>query len=123
VNARASSALLVTVALLGGCSVGFVKRPPRADEEQNPIDCTDSYAMPVLDTVLFASSVAVAILGLVRKSDCGALDCLAVPFGIAGGILFPLSAADGYDKVHGCKQVKDAVRSSPPEPPPRPPLP
>ena len=51
-----------------GCSALLITRAPDAVDEGRDLDCTDNYAAPVLDTVVWVTSVAVGAYELSAHS-------------------------------------------------------
>ena len=104
-----------------GCSFTWAEGPPAHPRSGQPLDCTDSYTLPVLDTVfavvggtvcLFAYSLGAALGGSPKPAFYGLLAVTVVaPAG---------SAIYGYNKVGDCRDVRQTSASSVPEYAPRP---
>jgi hypothetical protein len=109
---------LLFVALLveagPGCSLILTKGPE--PELHPPPECTTSVGAPVVDTVLAATSVALAIAGLAGASSscsstggfngCGIGKGTGEALGVAGaalGVLFAVSAGVGYGRTRACR--------------------
>jgi hypothetical protein len=103
-------ALCVLALCANACSFAYVYGPPSDTQNVKSFDCTDSYALPIVDTVLAAVGGAMSfmIYGLGR-----ALGGSPTPafYGVAlVTIGLPTaSAIYGYHKVGSCR---DAARSS-----------
>jgi hypothetical protein len=97
-----------------GCSLAFVDGPPPLQLRRPHFDCSSTYAMPALDT-------GIALLGftslLARSSS-------ALPTGdfgqdkgrlleLGSTFIFGISAVDGYQQVHACREAREDA-----EPPP-----
>jgi hypothetical protein len=100
-----SDLLLRGIALLSmassGCSLLLLKRAPLSLDEGQGQDCTDDYAAPVLDTVVWGAGMAVAAYEASRGSS--------VALAGGGGILWAASAGYGYTSVHRCNTLKEKV--------------
>jgi hypothetical protein len=97
-----------------GCSLILTKGPE--PEVHPPPECTTSVAAPVTDTILAATSVALAIAGLAAASsscpstgqfgNCGLGQGSGEIVGIGGaalGVLFGVSAGLGYARTSACR--------------------
>jgi hypothetical protein len=100
------------------CSFAWVEGPPANVRGRTTFECTDSYTLPVLDTVLAAvgGTLCMFILGLGKA--LGGSPTPAFYGLVALTVVAPAgSAVYGYNKVGDCR---DAVRSSAPEHAPMP---
>jgi hypothetical protein len=84
-----------------GCSALLLKGAPLSPDEQSGVDCTDDYAAPVLDTVVWGAGMAVAAYQASRGNS--------VALATGGGVLWAASAAYGYGSVHRCNALKEKV--------------
>ena len=124
-NRRRSGPLIGIVAACvlavssNGCSFTWAEGPPAHARSGTPIDCTDSYTLPVLDTVfaivggtmcLFIYSLGTALGGSPKPAFYG---LLGVTFVAPAG-----SAVYGYNKVGDCRDARQI--SAVPEYAPRP---
>ena len=123
----AAIALLVSTCLTAGsgCSLAFTRGPPERLEPHQPVKCTKSYALPVLDG-LFAASQVIRILYAVSLTDADyhgmALDRPTdIGLGVGLGVLSAISMAVGVSRVGHCNELLEAIeRAPPPRPRPRP---
>lgn len=104
------SALLVEAG--PGCSLILTKGPE--PELHPPPECTTSAAAPVVDTILAATAVALAVAGFASTSPscssndfgCGIGKGTGEALGVAGaalGVLFGVSAGVGYGRTSACR--------------------
>jgi hypothetical protein len=112
---------IAAVALcLGGCSFVLVSGPPPNPAREPSFDCTETIAVPVIDTipaVFFDGFTALALIGLASTynspgSHDGAViaGLAAIPAGLLG-IAYTVSAARGYSDVDACRDAKSAAAS------------
>jgi hypothetical protein len=122
------SLVALLVGATPGCSLVLTKGPE--PELHPPPECTTSVAAPVTDTLLAATSVALAIAGLAGSSSscsntggfngCGIGKGTGEILGIAGaalGVLFAVSAGVGYGRTSACRASLGPDYVPPPTPP------
>lgn len=91
---------------MAACSIG-VRYPP--GDPGGPLHaCTDSYARPVADAVAAIALGVATVVGFKTGygEDCGAIDCLVLPFGAAATLVVPFAAAHGFYTVHSCRKAR-----------------
>jgi len=113
IGRRAVPSAVIAVCLLAlcanGCSFAYVYGPPPETKGLKSFECTDSYTLPVVDSVLavVGGTVSFMIYGLGRALGGGptpvfygfALVTIGVP---------TASAIYGYNKVGGCREAARA---------------
>jgi hypothetical protein len=107
------------IGILTSCSWIGVSPPSDSPHAAGRPECTDSYALPVIDTVpavaldTFATA-ALAVIAIVlvanKPGDAGSLAAAlaaftGVPAGIVGGV-YTASAVHGYRSVAACNNAK-----------------
>jgi hypothetical protein len=98
------SAMMVAVLLHSGCSLLFVKGPPAEHAQMVTFECSDSKALPVLDTIwaglngLGAASAA----NDNQNPDQGQI----IAVGLAWLAVSGISAIYGFSKVSACSDAK-----------------
>jgi hypothetical protein len=102
--------LRIAVVLVAGCT-SFVHGPPQERTGVVPVDCTDHYLYPAIDSALAAAAIGATIYWVKRDTfaDCEALGCLVLPYGLVTAITLPLYAAHGYERVHACRETKARI--------------
>jgi hypothetical protein len=110
----------VVALCLGGCSFVFVNGPPPNPAREPSFDCTETIAVPVIDTVpavFFDAFTALVLISLASTynspgSHDGAVIAgfAAIPAGLLG-IAYTISAARGYGDVDACREAKTAAAS------------
>ena len=98
------SALVLLQFVGSGCSLLFVDGPPRQElwevpSVADPAQCTESYALPILDTVAVPASV---FSGLVSNDEIIFLS------GVGWALVHLASAWSGYANVNECNDFMDA---------------
>jgi len=107
-------AALVVVAMLSGCSFIGVRGP-----SSTKLDCTDDFALPVFDTVIFAAATAAAVSVFYASAtakpctgECimgdlasGYAQVVGIPTALLA-LLYGTSAASGYSRVAQCNSSK-----------------
>jgi hypothetical protein len=92
-----------------GCSYLFVNAPPDGAEDQDTqvaVDCTSSSAMPSLDVVLVAASLAnVALIAASDEWD-DSEKALFIPVHAGYGVLHSASAVYGFRATARCREVE-----------------
>jgi hypothetical protein len=97
-----------------GCSFAFVKGPPRGHEEMAGFTCTESRAIPILETIWTSLFVVGGISALADKGeDQGWFEptpeqVAAVSFGIS--VPLGASAFVGFRRVNDCRDAKRALQ-------------
>lgn len=97
-----------TLALcLSGCGFLLVRGPSATDDPARPLECTSSMAGPVVDGILAAPMLALAVAFAAGCSEDAFIDCrpLAIPPAIVG-VSFLLSALAGGSKIHRCRDAE-----------------
>lgn len=127
---RARRLLAAVLAAAGGCSFVGVRRPPPSPVPPGaPIECTQSRAAPVLDTV---GAVATPLIGLGTfglctyisamqswSSDPTRLSCGTVLWATAiSTAAYTGSAVYGYHYTGDCRRLVEQQRVSMPQPRP-----
>ena len=105
---------------LGGCSLFMSGAPPKQDWERRqpgqPVSCTQSPNLPILDTVVAGGSAALAGGLIVAGGDCGDVcGAQGAIFLMAGAaaLIWGLSAWGGFSDVDTCKEYEAATRPKP----------
>lgn len=106
---RGLALIALCAPLCPGCSLAFMSRPPSVVAAPNyPVECTTSYAAPVLDTVCASYFVlnAAALAGGAGNYDSNARGGgILLSGGLA--VLCAVSAGIGYSSASRCSEVKD----------------
>lgn len=94
-----------TALALAGCSVGMTPAPKTP---QQPVECSDSYGAPVVDTVftVLFGIPALAVMGAGLDSGESELTGYGALFLGLPALLYGLSAAYGYKTAEHCFKVK-----------------
>jgi hypothetical protein len=88
------------------CSALFV--------QTGPDQCTDSYAAPVVDTLLAATYLVAGATLLAQDGGSFSVDDRDFGgIGVATGVAFAGSAAHGYQAVGACRDRKASKRADP----------
>jgi hypothetical protein len=118
---RGVGALLVALASGSGGCVSFlgVSGPPADHRERPAFACTESYASPIIDTVLAAAgtTLTVGIAGVGQALGSVHYDRLAI-LAVGTVVLPTASAVYGYSKVGECRDAQSEAMRRPSLPPP-----
>jgi hypothetical protein len=96
--------LRLMLALGGGCSFIFVRRPPSMHEPGIPLTCTTSHTAPTIDTMLAVGTGAGASLSALNDpSQRGWTNAL---FGGAWVGALAASAIYGYVETNSCRAAQ-----------------
>jgi hypothetical protein len=95
---------------LSGCSFLLVKRPPATVQRPRQVECTTSYAPPVMDVLLGVTMGTTAALGVLgtQKSTPDA----KVPLFFLGFSPFIASSAFGFKGVSDCRETLQLAEAS-----------
>ena len=100
-------AVCVLAVSSNACSFAFVEGPPPNAEGLKTFDCTDSFAPPVLDTVLAVIDGALALFAYGLGRALGGSPTPVFWGFLAVGVGAPTaSAIYGYSKVGSCRDVR-----------------
>ena len=99
-----TAALLVALAL-AGCSI-WTWRPIRKDANGKAV-CVDSYALPVVDTVIAGGAIANGIYLINTDRGYNIRPQIGTVFVVVGGIT-ALVAGIGYYRVAKCRATPDS---------------
>ncbi len=111
--------MLGSVCVTGGsgCSILFAKGPPDRVEPHQPIRCTRSYALPIVDGVITALQVVRTLYAVsLKDSDYKNPDFpRAADIGIGAGLsaLFVVSTGIGVSRVGDCNELFEKVERRP----------
>jgi hypothetical protein len=118
VKVRAGALVLASAACAiggSGCSILFAKGPPQRVERGEPIRCTRSYALPVVDGLLMALQAARTIYAFTR-SDADYKDDPAnltrpvdIGIGIGFTTLHAVSMGVGVSRVGDCNELLEKI--------------
>ena len=105
-DAKISRMQWLALLALTGCSAVFVDGPA----PMKPT-CTESYAAPVVDTVIVALAVSVLVLVATSSSrgDDGDGEVARLALGVPSGVVgfsYSISALHGYKSVGACRARK-----------------
>jgi len=101
-----------------GCSLALTRGPPERLEPNEPVRCTKSYALPVLDG-LFAGLQVVRVLYAVSITDADYQGMMIdrptdIGLGIGLGVLSAISMAVGVSRVGHCNELLETIARAPP---------
>jgi hypothetical protein len=111
---RRLTAAVIVVVMMSGCSFIGVRGP-----SSRKLDCTDDFALPVFDTVIFAAATAAAVSVFYASAtakpctgECimgdlasGYAQVVGIPTALLA-MLYGTSAASGYSTVAQCNSSK-----------------
>jgi len=112
-------ALMVAACLGGGsgCSILFAKGPPERLEPHEPIRCSRSYALPVVDGIITALQVLRTLYAVSRDDrDYNGMPITRpadIGFGVGFSTLFLISTGVGISRVSDCNELFDKVERWP----------
>ncbi|HEY4393234.1 MAG TPA: hypothetical protein VGP64_04195 [Polyangia bacterium] len=95
--------LLAASTLAAGCSIALVTSRRASPPSEGVRGCTTEYTAPILDSLLFVPSVAVAGLGLAGGADVPR--SFGIGVGLVGAVVFAASAVYGYGAVSDCRDA------------------
>jgi hypothetical protein len=100
--------------VLSGCSLILVQAPPDHPPRDVPVQCTDTYAAPIVDTVVGAGLAAFGVWSIAQDSgrscmgDCGpgALGSVAGAAAVLVALPYVVGAIAGYSSVARCVDAR-----------------
>ena len=101
-----------------GCSLGLTRGPPERLEPNEPVRCTKSYALPVLDG-LYTGLQVVRVLYAVSLTDTDYQGAVLdrptdISLGVGLGVLSAISMAVGVNRVGRCNELLERIERAPP---------
>jgi hypothetical protein len=113
------AAMVSAVSVQPGCSFLFVKGPPPDHARMASFDCSESYVMPVMDTIgaVLAGAIAASAGGDNSNQDQAA----DITVGVSLLVLAGASAIYGYSRATDCRAAWQALEErNAHAPPPQP---
>jgi hypothetical protein len=106
-----ATACAILFTFLPACSALFVTGPdPSTMPYRAPVKCTSAPAAPMLDTVIAAAGIALAIAGSRAMNDDRDAGNSVGTMGLAAGTMIALgfggSAYAGFDQVYDCHEAQ-----------------
>jgi hypothetical protein len=95
--------ILLTLALVSGCSFALQSRPATGRNE-----CTSSRVPAIVDTVITAGAVAAVVYGGIVRNGTDAGNVTA-GIGAVGGVVYLGSAVEGYRWSGACREMQSTT--------------
>jgi hypothetical protein len=126
-------ATILVMGLATGCSWGAVTPPPVNLPESGPIECTESNAVPIVDTTGAIVGFGIAVLGTAALASanqtcsgqdafCGVGQSAATGVGVAAlvagivtGAVYLSSATYGFSSTARCRAIRASAQTSDPK--------